>query len=134
MGIERFFSSLSRQFDVIVDLEKPYQKIDATHFLIDFNSIVHNVSAHMISQINKYKQKEISELDFPFTNMNSFDDVLIDMVKNEIKELLNENFISENLKYIMIAIDGVPSFAKMMEQKKRRYMGDLMIQLMKSVE
>ena len=134
MGIERFFSSLSRQFDVIVDLEKPYQKIDATHFLIDFNSIVHNVSAHMISQINKYKQKEISELDFPFTNMNSFDDILIDMVKNEIKELLNENFISENLKYIMIAIDGVPSFSKMMEQKKRRYMGDLMIQLMKSVE
>ena len=120
MGIERFFSSLSRQFDVIIDLEKPYQKIDATHFLIDFNSIIHNVSAHMISQINKYKQKEISELDFPFTNMNSFDDVLIDMVKNEIKELLNENFISENLKYIMIAIDGVPSFSKMMEQKKRR--------------
>jgi hypothetical protein len=37
MGIERFFSSLSRQFDVIIDLEKPYQKIDATHFLIDFN-------------------------------------------------------------------------------------------------
>ena len=41
------------------------------------------------------------------------------MVKNEIKELLNENFITENLKYIMIAIDGVPSFSKMMEQKKK---------------
>ena len=34
----------------------------------------------------------------------------------------------------MIAIDGVPTFAKIMEQKKRRYIGDLLSQLMKKFE
>jgi 5'-3' exonuclease len=134
MGIERFFSSLNRQFNVVTDLTAPYTKIDATHFLIDFNSIIHNVSSQMLSELNKFKQKKIENLSFHFTNMDDFEPQIIIQVKEYIKNLLRENFISENITYLMLAIDGVPSFAKMMEQKKRRYIGDLMTKLMKSVE
>ena len=56
--------------------------------------------------------------------MDDFEPQLIIKVKEYIKNLLRENFISENITYLMLAIDGVPSFAKMMEQKKRRYIGD----------
>ena len=134
MGIERFFSSLNRQFDVVTDLREPYQKINSTHLLIDFNSIIHNVSSKMLSDINKFKQKKIEKLDFPFTTMDTFEEVLIQQVKENIKDMLKNNFESEQLLYLMLAIDGVPSFAKMMEQKKRRYIGDLLLNLMKKFE
>lgn len=134
MGIERFFSSLNRQFDVVTDLYEPYTRIDATHFLIDFNSIIHNVSSEMLSDINKYKQGKITSLNFPFNKIEDFEPQLILQVKEAIKNLLKNNFISNNVKYVMLAIDGVPSFAKMMEQKKRRYIGDLLTKLMSKYE
>ena len=134
MGIERFFSSLNRQFDVVTDLKEPYKKIDSTHLLIDFNSIIHNVSSKMLSDINKFKQKKLKKLDFEFTTMDTFEKVLISQVKKSILDMLTDNFVSNNLLYIMLAIDGVPSFAKMIEQKKRRYIGDLLSNLMKKFE
>lgn len=134
MGIERFFSSLNREFNVVTDLRIPYEKIDSSHFLIDFNSIIHNVSSNMLSEINKFKQKKINKLSFNFTTMDSFEDELIIQVKDNIKNMLKDNFISDNLNYLFLALDGVPSFSKMMEQKKRRYLGDLISQLMKKVE
>ena len=134
MGIEKFFSSLDRNFDVVTYLEEPYNKLDATHFLIDFNSIIHNVSSEMLSNINQYKQGIIPNLNFTFNNLSDFEPQLIIQVKEAIKNLLKNNFISSNINYVMLAIDGVPSFAKMMEQKKRRYIGDLMNKLMKEVE
>ena len=134
MGIVQFFSSLDRNFNVVTNLEEPYQRIDASHFLIDFNSIIHNVSADMLSKINKYKKGEIDVLDFNFNKLEDFEPELINQIKKSIIRLLNKNFISENIKYVMLAIDGVPSFAKMMEQKKRRYIGDLISKLMKQFE
>lgn len=129
MGITSFFSSVDRNFDVITYLEEPYNKVDATHFLIDFNSIIHNVSSEMLSDINN-----ASNLSFTFNSLSDFEPQLIIQVKEAIKNLLKNNFISQNINYVMLAIDGVPSFAKMMEQKKRRYIGDLMNKLMKEVE
>ena len=134
MGIERFFSSLNKNFNVVEDLKIPYQPIDSTHFFIDFNSIIHNVSSQMISQINLYKQGKIDSLKFEMKNIDDFEDVLILEVEKSIINLLSQNLIPENLNYLMIAIDGVPTFAKIMEQKKRRYIGDLLSQLMKKFE
>ena len=62
MGIERFFSSLNKDFDVVSDLTKPYDKINCTHFMIDFNSIIHNVSSKMISK-KDYKAIETFEIE-----------------------------------------------------------------------
>ena len=121
MGIERFFSSLNKDFDVVSDLTKPYDKINCTHFMIDFNSIIHNVSSKMISK-KDYKAIDTFEIE------------LVTNIKLQIIDMLKNNIISDNLEYIMLAIDGVPSFAKMMEQKKRRYIGDLMNLLLRDVE
>lgn len=120
MGIERFFSSLNNNFNVVNDLRKPYKKIECTHFFIDFNSIIHNVSSKMI-QSN-------------YESIIEFETELINSIKNNILTMLNENLIKKKLKYIMFAIDGVPTFAKMMEQKKRRYMSDLINNLMKKLK
>lgn len=134
MGVERFFSNLSKQFDIITDLKKPYQRINATHLFIDFNSIIHNVSAKMISDINKFKQKKIDNLDYTIDKISDFENLLVENVKNSVKNLLSDNFISDNLNYVMLSMDGVPTFSKMMEQKKRRFIGDILHQLMKKYE
>ena len=104
MGIERFFSTISNKFNIIQDIKYPYSKIIASHIFIDFNSIVHLVS---------------SKID------NPDDKNVIDKVEGYIIGLVKNNFVSDKIKFIMISIDGVPSKAKMIEQKKRRYMGEL---------
>merc|ERR1711871_623464 len=111
-GIERFFSSLNREFDVVTDLKKPYQKIDCTHFMIDFNSIIHTVSSKMLSQINDYKSGKLKSIPFEFNTIQDFEPALITMIKTNIKNMLKDNLISENINFIVLAIDGVPSFAK----------------------
>ena len=131
MGIERFFSSLNRNFDIISDIKKPYSKISCSHFFIDFNSIIHNISSEMITKINLYKQKKIETIEYQFESIDSFEDELINQIIKYIKNLLGDNLVSERLEYLMLAIDGVPTFAKIVEQKKRRYIGDLLLQLMK---
>jgi len=107
MGIERFFSSINEQFDIITDIKYPYKKISTTHLFIDFNSIIHVVSSNIENTLD---------------NINN---VIINKVKTYIYDLLKNNFNSNKLKFIMIAIDGVPSKAKMIEQKRRRYLSEL---------
>jgi 5'-3' exonuclease len=100
MGVERFFSSLYREFNIIKDIKKPYPKYNCDHFLIDFNSIIHTITSieknydfqHIFNQIEKY--------------LNNLTDIV-------------------NCKNLYIAIDGVPSLAKMLEQKKRRYLSEI---------
>ena len=81
MGIERFFSSLNSNFDVIENLAPPYEKINASHFLIDFNSIIHNVSSKMLKELNDYTEGKLDSLSFHFTNMDDFEPQLIIQVK-----------------------------------------------------
>jgi hypothetical protein len=52
MGIERFFSSINRNFNV-VDVLNFNQKIECNTLLIDFNSIIHNVSSKLSKKLNK---------------------------------------------------------------------------------
>ena len=110
MGIERFFSSINKKFNIIQDINFPYSKIKTSHLFIDFNSIIHVIS----SKISYNSKQDIS-----------IEKLIIDEVKNYVINLLTNNFDKNYLKFIMIAIDGVPSKAKMVEQRKRRYMGEL---------
>ena len=103
MGIERFFASLYSNYDIISDITYPYKKINCTHLFFDFNSIIHIVS----------KEAFTSEED------------LINKEFNFIYYFLKNNVISSELKTIMLALDGVPSKSKMMEQKHRRFMGEV---------
>lgn len=115
MGIERFFSSIRDEFNITVNSEYPYKKIKSKYLFIDFNSIIHVLSAHKINLYN-LQQK---------TDKNIFEAELIEHIDNYIINLLKDNCEPSILEYIYICIDGVPTMSKIYEQKKRRYMASL---------
>jgi 5'-3' exonuclease len=156
MGIERFFNSIKSKYNIVKDLKYPYKKIKTKYLFFDFNSIIHNISQKIISDINKLIEnilikkdiKNFNEyinlynLDFEYNDFKNqkksdilkyfneyftiekLNKIIIDKVKDNILFLLNNNFEFDELKLIYIGIDGVPSKSKMIEQKKRRYMGE----------
>lgn len=120
MGIERFFSAINRNFDVVdeVNLSK---KIKCKVFLIDFNSIIHFTSSKLLDEMNK---KDMNN-EIKLVNFDEIEDKIILEIKNYLDDLLDK--IDTELVYI--ALDGIPTLAKMLEQKKRRFIGDLIDQL-----
>jgi 5'-3' exonuclease len=107
MGVERFFSSIYKEFNIIKDLNKPYPVYKCKDLLIDFNSIIHTITS--------------IEKNFDYLNIfNQIEKYLINLT----------NII--NCENIYIAIDGVPSLAKMLEQKKRRYLGEIINNIVKN--
>ena len=68
MGVERFFSSVKKDFNIIQNTNYPYVKIEGKHLFIDFNSIVHVLSAHMISSINNCIKRQ-EECVFKYDNL-----------------------------------------------------------------
>jgi 5'-3' exonuclease len=112
MGIERFFSAINRNFNVVSLVSLIDEKnIECDTFLIDFNSIIHNIS----SKLTTIKSDDLDE------------NIILE-VKNYLDSLLKK--VKCNLVYI--AIDGVPTFSKILEQKKRRFIGGLIEQLTSS--
>jgi 5'-3' exonuclease len=107
MGIERFFNSIKETYNIIQNTEYPYIKIETDHVLFDFNSMIHSVS-----------QKLKLEANTDAVNL-----VVINAVKKQLLSILKNNFNPNKIKTVYIGIDGVPSKAKMIEQKHRRYMG-----------
>ena len=55
---------------------------------------------------------------------------VVKLVKNNVLFILENNFETTKIKTIYIGIDGVPSKSKMLEQKRRRVMGEF-LELMK---
>ncbi len=113
MGVERFFSSLKREYNFIHSINN---KLNCDHLLIDFNSIVHITSQYLLND-SVYKSKELFEIK------------LIEDVGQYILDMLKVLFHAHEIKSITICVDGVPTMAKIFEQKKRRYMGDLLTNL-----
>ena len=183
MGIEKFFNSLKQKYgtEIIYKLDIN-NLVNDEYLLIDFNSIIHNIS-YLISQSiknlyhiflisNKIKTIYIDQKDIILIHLNNIktdDDFIIeelinlsdfdsDSNQNEFKKKINfknlsidiidESFFRllkicfnkliihkicnyvlqlihmiPKLKMIYMAIDGVPLYAKMIEQRRRRYMG-----------
>lgn len=85
----------------------------------------------------------ISFLDIKFPNIekqtpqqfNSFfttdilDSIMIDKCIEYIINLLKKYFVQENIKTIYFTFDGIPSKAKMVTQRKRRFIGSAMEEL-----
>jgi 5'-3' exonuclease len=66
---------------------------------------------------------KVLELFSKHLNGNKLDELVITQVIKDYFMLLKKFLIRDKLKTILIAIDGVPSKGKMIEQKHRRYMG-----------
>jgi 5'-3' exonuclease len=109
MGVERFFSSVYKEFNIIKNIQKPYPKYKCKYLLIDFNSIIHTITSTHLKDLKDIKNIFI-----------------------EIEKYINNLVSIINCEKLYIAIDGVPSLAKMLEQKKRRYLGEIINNIIES--
>lgn len=130
MGIEKFFSTINRTFDIIktIDLNilpESDNLIDCTYLFIDFNSIIHNVSSNLIKQLNSKKKLESDSE----TKIEDLEYLIIKGVNQFIISLL-ERIDLNKLELVWAGIDGIPTFAKILEQKKRRFIGDFVEKLL----
>lgn len=158
MGIEKFFNSIDKNSITNLDdnfTHKLKTQIDTEYLLIDFNSIVHITSVKVLIDMNYLLYQTIKQKIIGNSKVNKIlkdyklnfeNDLTVDTLKNtlpsdkldemilgKVKEyVLNmlSNFVnSSKLKWVYIAIDGVPNKTKMIEQKKRRYMGAIINEL-----
>jgi len=153
MGIEKFFNGISKnnniklQDGVTLGLEK---KLEGEYIYVDFNSILYNIANDIEKELNyilyeiiiknemassdklmeKYMKvwnftgSTIKEYDTYFTTEKvelELENKVIEYLKNIFKGLNDPN----KIKKIYIGIDGIPTMGKVIEQKKRRYMGSV---------
>ena len=69
-------------------------------------------------------QEKVLEYFKNYFDKNKLDNLIIHFVSLFVTDLLSKRFKKDKLKLIYIAVDGVPSKAKIVEQKKRRFMGE----------
>lgn len=114
MGIPKLFMTINKNnITSNVIKENVKENIEHNFFFIDFNSIIHTTSQKFINNLNN--SKKIVE---------NIEDAIIKLCVEEIN-LLIKTFSKSKLDLLYIAIDGVPSMGKMIEQKKRRYMNTI---------
>ena len=82
MGIERFFSTLSNISTLWDKNIYPYNKLNPKILLIDFNSIVHFVSARVLSTLSK-----------DIIDSKIIEDKILLQVKNYLDHLLKYDFL-----------------------------------------
>lgn len=147
MGIENFFSSISENW--IVNKNDKYLEIlkgliNATHFMIDFNSIVYLVKAKILHKLNEYLMQILkgqsgkkadeslygkivghmnAEEFHAYMNDSMISSIVLAAIEEYLLNMFKTYFDSKQLHHIFIGIDGVPTKSKMLEQRKRRYMG-----------
>ena len=153
MGIEKFFNSIEENNIANLDCEftcKLKTPVKTKYLLIDFNSIVHITSVDVVNDLNYIlyyilkgkvignvkvlklmKQYDLDDnVDMITLKTVNLDNIILDKVKEYVINIIT-NFVDPKLlEYLYIAVDGVPNKTKMLEQKKRRYMGAI-IGLMK---
>lgn len=123
MGIEKFFSTVNRTFDIITSLDLNNSdgietncclKNNSKYLLLDFNSIIHHTSSKLIEELNKTRSK-IS--DYKELSITDIEWMIIKEVNKLIIGILEQRNL-EKLNLVYVALDGVPSFSKVLEQKK----------------
>lgn len=156
MGVERLFSSIRENIIIKSDTIKTRtveHKLDVGIACIDFNSIIHTSSTSVGQGLNKILYKLANNLPFDdkiqshidaykiqdiVANYDIFkknitddriDEIVIHTVEKQVYMIVSEFIEANKLQILQIAIDGVPSKSKAMEQKKRRYLGYMMIGL-----
>ena len=129
MGIEKFFSTVNRNFNVTSSINlsntNSQDLIQAKYLLIDFNSIIHNTSSKLISELNQSRRNP----EYANVQLEDIDLMIIREVNNFLIKMLKQMNL-KILEYIYIGLDGVPTFAKILEQKKRRFIGDFVEKLL----
>jgi len=178
MGIEKFFSSVERNPITNTGskfVEKLQHQVRIQNLLVDFNSIVHVVSAQTLDDLNyliyhliknsikqnivispkmkgiidTYKLKIVGDTIHQSSDTvwslesitetitlisHRINKIILSRVEEYVLDMLLTNFIEpQELKFLFIAIDGVPHMGKVIEQRKRRYLGSVVSLLKKKI-
>jgi 5'-3' exonuclease len=129
-------------FNSIIHVSSQKMVMDINAFMQStLRAIYHNLPIDnpiLTEEFEKYKmqniQKKITKNTKPDDIVQMFHDhfsnkyldkLVITMVINNILHLLRTYCRNDTLQTLMIAIDGVPSKGKMIEQRQRRYMGTI---------
>ena len=154
MGIEQFFSSIEKNeiANLISNFTTQHNaQINTKYLFIDFNSIVHITSAFIVSKLNNMLfniiyNKKITDTDYyskygikiknikgsqfkKHITLDVIDKMIIDETLNNVIYILQDLINPIELSLLYIAIDGVPSKSKIIEQRNRRFMGYIMAEL-----
>jgi len=135
MGIERFFSSI--QQSKITNKDNKFiveQRLDIESIYIDFNSEIHNISSKIVSKLNDNILKAIkNNKDIPKYQEEDIDQLIIDGLKSRIINIAKVFTYHNKIKKIYLGIDGVPTMGKIIEQKRRRYLGFVLESIKKEI-
>lgn len=144
MGIEKFFNSLIKKDNKLNSEVLVNYKPNVKYLYIDFNSILYKIAEDIESELNNLlyeliydgdihseKNKIVSkkwgyDISISFEDFftdNLIQDYLYKEIDNNLEYIYNNIIDSHNIEYIYISIDGIPNMAKIVEQKRRRYMG-----------
>jgi 5'-3' exonuclease len=132
MGIARFFNTLKTFSHTKQSITKITKPIDIKYLFLDFNAIMHPNKDIILKKLNlQLEQYLVNNQINDETNIQDYcdklqlniDELIQDSIMKYVKNLANVAI--SNLDTLYISIDGTPSIAKMIEQKKRRFMGKL---------
>lgn len=140
MGIPQFQSSIKRSSfnknnKAVHQLNN---KLHAQYFYIDFNSIIYKVFQQILTDLNNIlfyllskklslvanlmKKYDLENITLDKFNSIDLDQLILHHIHLYVEHILDTMVISDSVKYFYIAIDGVPTGSKLLEQQKRRYM------------
>jgi 5'-3' exonuclease len=105
MGIPYYFYSLTKKYKDILHSNKPN---NTDIYCIDFNGIIHNIAQQVIKNYNDNKNDNIKDIE----------ENILEGLQNKIEEYI---YTYKAKKYIICA-DGVAPMAKIIQQRKRRYL------------
>jgi len=112
MGIPKYFSHIIRSYsNIILNLTGVNKCAQINHLYMDCNSIVYD-AVHLLNKTNN-----------AYDNWEQFETELLDKVMHNIEGYIA---IIKPTKSIYIAFDGVAPFAKMEQQRTRRYKSQFM--------
>lgn len=135
MGIERFFSSIqSNSITNRCGETISRKRLDVDNIFFDFNSEIHSVSSSVITRLNDNILQAIkSKEKIPSYTEEFIETSIIWELKNKIISNIKTFTISDKIKNILIAIDGVPTMGKIIEQRRRRYLSYIIEKMKKEL-
>lgn len=154
MGIENFFNTLTKSnFIEKLYLDKLESKLETQYLYIDFNSVIYTIVEDFEYDINYYlysiiiKNKDEycetieKKYSINFEDIDSFSnyfkqETVDELIKESIYNFIKNLCIKVNkytLREIYISFDGTPTFSKISEQKKRKYLNCIISDFKKEI-
>jgi len=159
MGIEKFYRTISLTSTTTEAVSEALYKNVANYFFLDFNSIIYNIFSVIQYELNyiifcnlyhKTSDKKYISLKNKWGNVVHSDPIndiqsfknnkeavyrsILQGIEEYIFYILNSFMFVDKIEIIYIAIDGVPAYSKVIEQKRRRMMRFLEGKIIKRIK